>query len=107
MILFGPSLPTLSLKAALEPLTPGPADILFWTENAFVQVCLVRIRLELARLEMSPPLGFKALPLSIKHLSLPVVLKCGQSFRWQKVALDTIVSESHSDAEWRLTLQDR
>lgn len=55
----------------------------------------------------SVPLGFKAFPLPIKHLSLPVVLKCGQSFRWQKVTLENAKSEAELDAEWRLALQDR
>lgn len=54
----------------------------------------------------SIPLGFKALPLSIKHLSLPVVLKCGQSFRWQKVVPENAENGPQLD-EWRLTLQDR
>lgn len=49
----------------------------------------------------SVPAGFKALPLSIAHLSLPVVLKCGQSFRWSNVIHD------NSQIEWRLTLPDR
>lgn len=48
------------------------------------------------------PAGFRALPLSIIHLSLPVVLKCGQSFRWWKV-----IDHDSSQIEWRLTLSDR
>ena len=50
----------------------------------------------------SVPAGFKAFPLSIAHLSLPVVLKCGQSFRWSKT-----LDHDNSQVEWRLTLQDR
>jgi len=50
----------------------------------------------------SVPAGFKALPLSIAHLSLPVVLNCGQSFRWWK-----IIDHDSSQIEWRLTLPDR
>jgi N-glycosylase/DNA lyase len=49
----------------------------------------------------SVPAGFKALPLSVAHLTLPVVLKCGQSFRWSKVI------DHDSQIEWRLTLSDR
>lgn len=90
---------TLSLKAASEPRTPGAADILFSTRS-LLSLFAFGHGPELEFFEMSTPLGFKALPLSIKLLSLPVVLKCGQSFRWQKVALET-------DAEWRLTLRDR
>lgn len=42
---------------------------------------------------------FHALPLSIVQLSLPAVLKCGQSFRWHTVPL--------SPPEYRLCLSDR
>lgn len=48
------------------------------------------------------PAGFSALPLSVTHLSLPVVLKCGQSFRWTKSA-----DPKDAQSEWRLTLPDR
>ncbi|KAF8321632.1 DNA glycosylase, partial [Clavulina sp. PMI_390] len=48
--------------------------------------------------------AFQSFPLPISHLSLPVVLKCGQSFRWSKVEHP---SSSASEPEWRLTLQDR
>ncbi|KAG9036243.1 8-oxoguanine glycosylase ogg1 [Tulasnella sp. JGI-2019a] len=60
--------------------------------------------------------GFRSLPLSIAQLSLPAVLKCGQSFRWQCILLaaapatPTKTQTPLADApaqEWRLTLQDR
>ncbi|KAF9265482.1 DNA glycosylase [Marasmius fiardii PR-910] len=44
------------------------------------------------------PHGFKALPLPILQLSLPTVLKCGQSFRWR--CFDEF-------SEYRLCLRDR
>ncbi|KAG7092568.1 hypothetical protein E1B28_008916 [Marasmius oreades] len=44
------------------------------------------------------PHGFKALPLSILQLSLPAVLKCGQSFRWH--CFEEL-------SEYRLCLHDR
>jgi len=57
--------------------------------------------------------GFRALPLAIAQLSLPAVLKCGQSFRWQSIPIpsETVGSSTSphasTDHEWRLTLQDR
>ncbi|KAL5529700.1 hypothetical protein ACEPAG_5685 [Sanghuangporus baumii] len=65
------------------------------------------------------PRGFKALPLPIAQLSLPAVLKCGQSFRWTAVSLppdenDLVVGEgagagveSAPAQEWRFCLKDR
>ena len=57
--------------------------------------------------------GFASLNLPLAELSLPIVLKCGQSFRWQCIKLP--VSEPRSahgcaptvEIEWRLTLPDR
>ncbi|KAL5532661.1 OGG1 [Sanghuangporus sanghuang] len=65
------------------------------------------------------PHGFKALPLPTAQLSLPAVLKCGQSFRWTAVPLppdesDSVVGEgagagveSAPMQEWRFCLKDR
>lgn len=60
--------------------------------------------------------GFRSLPLSVAQLSLPAVLKCGQSFRWQCLSLlsspatptklPTTVIDSPPH-EWRLALDDR
>lgn len=56
------------------------------------------------------PSGFQRLPLAVAQLSLPAVLKCGQSFRWQVVVTDCD-EPSNSGAglaqEWRLPLSDR
>jgi N-glycosylase/DNA lyase len=58
--------------------------------------------------------GFKSIPLSLAQLSLAVVLKCGQSFRWSILAAPTSESEqtggaetSHLHVEYRLCLKDR
>lgn len=59
-----------------------------------------RLRRMIATAQISP--GFSVLPLSITHLSLSVVLKCGQSFRWTH-HIDPVDAQS----EWRLTLSDR
>ncbi|KAG8889902.1 8-oxoguanine glycosylase ogg1 [Tulasnella sp. 332] len=62
--------------------------------------------------------GFRSIPLNIAQLSLPAVLKCGQSFRWQCIPLTTgshlttptklemslVETPAH---EWRLALHDR
>ncbi|KAL5511155.1 OGG1 [Sanghuangporus vaninii] len=65
------------------------------------------------------PHGFKALPLPIAQLSLPAVLKCGQSFRWTALPLPPDESglvvaegagagvESAPMQEWRFCLKDR
>jgi N-glycosylase/DNA lyase len=49
--------------------------------------------------------GFKGVPLSISQLRLSIVLKCGQSFRWQK--LEDPQLPDPASIEWRLALQDR
>jgi len=51
------------------------------------------------------PTGFRALPLPVVQLSLPHVLKCGQSFRWTSYALPG--AESPHTHEYRLCLADR
>lgn len=56
----------------------------------------------LKRAMATVPLGFNAFPLPVAHLSLPVVLKCGQSFRWS-----SIVNSNDAQSEWRFTLPDR
>ncbi|KDQ17927.1 hypothetical protein BOTBODRAFT_29239 [Botryobasidium botryosum FD-172 SS1] len=53
------------------------------------------------------PLGFRALSLSVAQLSLPAVLKCGQSFRWQSYSLALGAGEPSDAREWRLALEDR
>ena len=55
------------------------------------------------------PSGFRALPLSITQLSLAVVLKSGQSFRWAALPF---TNGAHPEAtnlnvEYRLALKDR
>ena len=52
------------------------------------------------------PAGFCALPLPITQLSLAVVLKCGQSFRWSVFPLSA-ESSSVGQNEYRLCLHDR
>jgi len=58
--------------------------------------------------------GFKSIPLSLAQLSLAVVLKCGQSFRWSiikspttEVQQTTGAEDSHLCVEYRLCLKDR
>lgn len=57
--------------------------------------------------------GFKSIPLSLAQLSLAVVLKCGQSFRWSVLtppASETKQNsgtEEHLHVEYRLCLKDR
>ncbi|KAG8967041.1 8-oxoguanine glycosylase ogg1 [Tulasnella sp. 419] len=52
--------------------------------------------------------GFRSLPLKISQLSLPAVLKCGQSFRWQSIQVDSPGNATDIPTqEWRLTLSDR
>ncbi|KAG2158288.1 DNA glycosylase [Suillus bovinus] len=54
------------------------------------------------------PPGFRALPLSDVQLSLAVVLKCGQSFRWSCYPLlSSLGTESSPTHEYRLCLRDR
>lgn len=58
----------------------------------------------------SNPAGFRALSISIAQVNLSAVLKCGQSFRWHFIPLDSDPSTSSAilpDREWRLALQDR
>ena len=55
---------------------------------------------------VSIPTGFRALPLSNAQLSLAVVLKCGQSFRWSVFPLP-VESPSLQEHEYRLCLRDR
>lgn len=50
--------------------------------------------------------GFRALPLSDVQLSLAVVLKCGQSFRWTCYPLPSSPGTSPTH-EYRLCLRDR
>lgn len=59
------------------------------------------------------PRGFKVLPLPISQLSLPAVLKCGQSFRWaaypllppeDAVTVPAVLEPTH---EYRFCLKDR
>lgn len=55
---------------------------------------------------MTPtPAGFQRLPLAIAQLSLPAVLKCGQSFRWRMFPAEG--AEFPAAQEWRLALTDR
>lgn len=65
---------------------------------------------------MSPPTGFKTLPLSISQLSLAAVLKCGQSFRWTAYPLpvpDFLEGKKEDEIpsqplhEYRFVLKDR
>ncbi|KAG8759542.1 8-oxoguanine glycosylase ogg1 [Serendipita sp. 396] len=64
---------------------------------------------------MSPPHGFKSLPLPIAQLSLAAVLKCGQSFRWTTYPLkaaaplemENIKTNGQPTHEYRLVLRDR
>ena len=57
--------------------------------------------------------GFKTIPLSLAQLSLAVVLKCGQSFRWSILtspiseAQQSGGAEEHLRTEYRLCLKDR
>lgn len=56
--------------------------------------------------------GFKSIPLSLAQLSLAVVLKCGQSFRWSILTPPTSEAqqtgaEEHLRVEYRLCLKDR
>ena len=57
------------------------------------------------------PSGFRALPLSIEQLSLAVVLKSGQSFRWTALPLakdiDIQAEATNLNVEYRLPLKDR
>ncbi|KAI5121670.1 hypothetical protein M0805_002746 [Coniferiporia weirii] len=60
----------------------------------------------------SIPAGFRALPLSINQLTLSVVLKCGQSFRWVAfplVPLDSPATDPEDvpTHEYRFCLKDR
>lgn len=48
--------------------------------------------------------NFHALPTSILQVSLTAVLRCGQSFRWSIIPLDSKTSPTH---EYRLCLRDR
>ncbi|PCH37826.1 N-glycosylase/DNA lyase [Wolfiporia cocos MD-104 SS10] len=62
---------------------------------------------------ITPPAGFRALPLSITQLSLAAVLQCGQSFRWNIFPLLSLASGTsgadnlHPTHEYRLCLRDR
>jgi N-glycosylase/DNA lyase len=57
---------------------------------------------------LSTPSGFRTLALPVAQLSLPAVLKCGQSFRWQTHTFSLSEAEAHGTSqEWRLALSDR
>ena len=58
--------------------------------------------------------GFQSMPLSVSQLSLPAVLKCGQSFRWREIPLklnsngpSSSNGTTISEQEFRLALKDR
>jgi N-glycosylase/DNA lyase len=51
--------------------------------------------------------GFRRLPLQIAQLSLDVVLRCGQSFRWAIFPLKTENATDLPAHEYRFCLRDR
>jgi N-glycosylase/DNA lyase len=52
--------------------------------------------------------GFQSISISVSQLSLPAVLRCGQSFRWQEIHLgDPETSNHFPESEYRLALKDR
>jgi N-glycosylase/DNA lyase len=57
--------------------------------------------------------GFRSIALPVSQLSLPAVLKCGQSFRWHEIPLQPSDAPESSSApltplyEYRLTVNNR